>query len=161
MHTGDQARIDDNGHIFITGRLKDILVLANGEKVPPGDMEMAILLDPLIEQIMVVGEARPFLSALVVVNPDEWKVFAKSLDLNPDHPDSLMDKVVTKLLRKRIQETLHEFPGYAQVRSVHVMLEPWTVENGLITPTMKVKRPKVLAAFEQEITAMYDGHLGC
>ncbi|MES9927534.1 MAG: long-chain fatty acid--CoA ligase, partial [Candidatus Thiodiazotropha sp. 6PDIVS] len=60
LHTGDQARIDEDGHIHITGRIKDILVLSNGEKIPPSDMEMAIVLDPLVEQAMVVGEGKPY-----------------------------------------------------------------------------------------------------
>src|SRR5207244_4262100 len=68
--TGDQARMLD-GFLYITGRIKDIIVLGNGEKVPPTDMELAILLDPLIEQVMVVGEGRPYLGALVVLDDAE------------------------------------------------------------------------------------------
>ncbi|HIE56150.1 MAG TPA: long-chain fatty acid--CoA ligase [Chromatiaceae bacterium] len=156
LHTGDQARIED-GHIFITGRIKDILVLSNGEKIPPADMELAIALDPLVEQVMVVGEGKPYLTALVVLNPESWKGLAAELSVDPDDPASLRDKRVLNAVLKRIQAALKDFPGYAKIRKVHLTLEPWTIEDGLITPTLKVKRPKVLERFGQEVEAMYSG----
>ena len=72
LHTGDQARIDD-GRITITGRIKDIIVTSTGEKIAPVDLETAIVSDPLFEQAMVIGEQRPFLAALVVLNAEEWR----------------------------------------------------------------------------------------
>lgn len=154
LHTGDQARIE-NGHIFITGRIKDILVLSNGEKIPPADMELAIALDPLIEQVMVVGEGKPYLTALVVLNPEVWRELASELSVDPDDPASLREKRVHNAVLKRIQAALKDFPGYAKIRKVHLSLEPWTIEEGLITPTLKVKRPKVLERFAEEVEAMY------
>jgi len=154
LHTGDQARLD-NGHIYITGRIKDILVLSNGEKVPPGDMELAIALDPLVAQVMVLGEGRPYLSALVVLEADHWPGVAQDCGLDPMARESLQDPKLVSLLTRRIKEALKHFPGYAKVRRVHLMLEPWTVENGLLTPTLKVKRAKVLERFRPEIDALY------
>ena len=154
LHTGDQARIED-GHIFITGRLKDILVLSNGEKIPPADMELAIALDPLIEQVMVVGEGRPYLTALVVLEPGHWSALAKEMGLDPEDPASLQEKRVHNEVLKRIKAALKDFPGYAKIRKVHLSLEPWTIEEGLITPTLKVKRPKVLERFADEVEALY------
>ena len=100
LHTGDQARIS-NGHVYITGRIKDILVLSNGEKVPPADMEMAISLDPLFEQVMVVGEGRSFLSALVVLSADLWTGLAREYGLDPENPGSLEDPRLVKDMLKR------------------------------------------------------------
>ena len=154
LHTGDQARIED-GHIFITGRLKDILVLSNGEKIPPADMELAIALDPLIEQVMVVGEGRPYLTALVVLEPGHWAALAREMGLDPEDPASLEQKQVHGEILRRIQAALKDFPGYAKIRKVHLLLEPWTIEEGLITPTLKVKRPKVLERFADAVEAMY------
>ncbi len=154
LHTGDQARIED-GHIFITGRLKDILVLSNGEKIPPADMELAIALDPLIEQVMVVGEGRPYLTALVVLEPGHWSALAKEMGLDPEDPASLQEKQVHNEVLKRIKAALKDFPGYAKIRKVHLSLKPWTIEEGLITPTLKVKRPKVLERFADEVEALY------
>jgi long-chain acyl-CoA synthetase len=156
LHTGDQVKLED-GHIFITGRLKDILVLSNGEKIPPADMEMAIALEPYIEQVMVVGEGRPYLTALVVLNEENWPAFAAEHSLSPDDHASLENKKLHGDILKRIKASLSDFPGYAKIRQVRLMLEPWTIEDGLITPTLKVKRPKVLERFAHEVESMYSG----
>ncbi|MET0067389.1 MAG: long-chain fatty acid--CoA ligase [Candidatus Thiodiazotropha sp.] len=155
LHTGDQARIDADGHIHITGRIKDILVLSNGEKIPPSDMEMAIALDPLVEQVMVVGEGKPYLGALVVLNPDLWGGVAEEYDLDPSLETSLQDEQVHNMVLKRIRVVLRDFPGYAKIRRVALLLEPWSVENGLLTPTMKVKRQKVIEQYQNAIDGLY------
>jgi len=157
LHTGDQARIDDSNHIYITGRIKDILVLSNGEKVPPGDMESALALDPLIEQVMVVGEGRPYLTALLVLQPDHWATMAKELGLDPADPASLSNTKVLSAVGRRMKAALKDFPGYAKIRQVHLSLEPWTVDDGLMTPTLKVKRPKVLERHAETVENLYRG----
>ncbi len=83
LHTGDKASLED-GHIRITGRLKEIIVLSNGEKVALTDMEMAIAMDPLFEFNVVIGEGRPFLSMLGVLNRPLWEELAKQLGVSPD-----------------------------------------------------------------------------
>ncbi|MCU7842469.1 MAG: long-chain fatty acid--CoA ligase [Candidatus Thiodiazotropha sp. (ex Monitilora ramsayi)] len=159
LHTGDQARIDEDRHIHITGRIKDILVLSNGEKIPPSDMEMAIALDPLVEQVMVVGEGKPYLGALVVLNPDLWNGIAAEYDLDPSSELSLQDSRLESEVLKRIRSQLKDFPGYAKIRRVALLLEPWTIENGLLTPTMKVKRQKVLEQCSERFNSLYDDGL--
>ncbi len=154
LHTGDQARIEDN-HIYITGRIKDILVLSNGEKVPPSDMEMAITLDPLFEQAIVVGEGRPYLTALVVLNADLWPGLAQECGLDPMSYASLQDAGLNSLLLGRIKGALADFPGYAKIRRISVQLEPWTIDNGLLTPTLKLKRAQVIERNLGAIETMY------
>jgi len=158
LKTGDKAHIDDIGHVYITGRIKDIIVLANGEKVPPNDMELAIALDSLFEQVIVIGEARPFLTALIVLDPDTWADFAVSLSIHPEAPDAFNKEGVEKAILERIASRLSKFPGYAQIRKAKVMLEPWTVDDGLLTPTLKAKRPKIMEKYAGEIEAMYARH---
>ncbi len=157
LHTGDKARVENN-HVYITGRIKEILVLANGEKVPPADMEMAIAMDGLFEQVMVIGDNRPFLSALVVFNPEQWPGFAKGLDLDPDTSEACQSERVRKIILEKIAKQLSSFPGYAQVRQVYCQTEAWSIEDGLITPTLKLKRNRVYAKFESEIDKMYANH---
>jgi long-chain acyl-CoA synthetase len=154
--TGDKASQDENGHIFITGRIKEILVLTNGEKVPPADMEMAIAMDPLFEQVLVFGEARPFLAAIVVLSDDHWPEVALQLGVSADDPSALKDRKVEKALQRRASEQLRDFPGYAQVRRLILTREPWTVDDGLLTPTMKMKRARIMERFEAEIAAVYE-----
>ena len=112
-------------------------MLSNGEKVSPGDMESAILLDPLFEQVMIVGEGKPYLSALVVLNEEHWRTFAAGLHVDPTQSETLRDPKVVKALTKHVAHQLKHFPGYAQIRRLHLELKPWTVDEGLLTPTLK------------------------
>ncbi len=156
LHTADKVRMDDKGHIFITGRLKEIIVLANGEKVPPGDMEMAIILDPLFEQALVVGEGRPYLTALIVPETEAYGHLLEHLglpaDTGYDHPK------VAEVVLERVAKRLHEFPGYARIMRVRLVQSPWTIDNGLMTPTMKLRRNRILDRHAMEVTRLYEGH---
>lgn len=154
LRTGDKARID-KGMIYITGRIKDILVMSNGEKIPPVDMEDAIKLDPLFDNAVIIGEAKPYLGALVVLNSDHWFSLAKQHNLDPFDQRVLLDSKLHKTLLSHIGAALRGFPGYAKVRRILPSLEPWTVENGFLTPTLKTKRQVVMQQFADKIEAMY------
>jgi long-chain acyl-CoA synthetase len=156
LHTGDQARIGKNGHIYITGRIKDILILSNGEKVPPSDIEAAILMDDIFDQALVVGEGQSHLAALLVLNADNWFSLAKEHGLDAFDRNSLVNKALKTDVLLRLRSLLHDFPAYAKIRRVTLMLEPWTIENDLMTPTMKIKRSKVLKFHRAEIEKMYN-----
>jgi long-chain acyl-CoA synthetase len=155
LHSGDKARVDEQGHFTIIGRIKDIIVLNNGEKVPPTEMESAIQLDPLFEQVMLVGEGKPYLAALTVLNEAHWQTFAASLNIDPAQAGALTDPRVLKALTRRVASHLKHFPGYAQIRRLHPELIPWTVDNGLLTPTLKIKRSLILERYRSAVEAMY------
>ena len=157
LHTGDKARIENN-HIYITGRLKDIIVLSNGEKVPPADMEMAIALDPLIDQVLVIGEGRPYLTALVVLDKKHWTIEACKLDLDPEDPAALQSDAARQMVCERIKQRLRDFPGYADIRAVALSLEPWTIDNETLTPTLKLRRRVILERNAEIIEQLYAGH---
>ena len=131
LHTGDLAEVS-GGRIFIRGRVKDILVMSNGEKLSPQDVELAILRDPLFEQVMVVGEGRPF-PVLLAVSPEADE----------------------KVLVRRANEQLKSFPRWVRMRSVIASRDPWSVENGLLTPTLKLKRPALTQTLKVRIDAAY------
>jgi long-chain acyl-CoA synthetase len=154
LHTGDQARIEA-GRIFITGRIKDIIVTSTGEKIAPADLETAITSDPLFEQAMVVGEQRPYLAALVVLNADEWARAQARLGAGAKDASALPAARQAELLLRRIAEAVKSFPAYATPRRVWWTTEPWTIAAGLLTPTLKVKRPAVTQRFAAEIEALY------
>lgn len=158
LHTGDQARLDEAGRITITGRLKEIIVMANGEKVPPADMELAIANDPVFEQVMVVGEGRPYLGALVVLNEAAWPGVARAHGLPEAIGAAREDPQVEACLLSRVADLLHAFPGYAQVRRLRVLPEPWSVDNAMLTPTLKLKRAQITHQFHDELEALYTGH---
>lgn len=158
LHTGDKARIDETNHVYITGRLKEIIVLATGEKVPPADMENAIALDSLIEQVMIVGEGKPYLAALVVLNPAEFESLAAELGLDPADRATLADERLLDEVLERVRRQTTAFPGYAQINRVAILDEPLTPENGLLTPTLKLRRNRILDAYSEEVTRLYAGH---
>lgn len=158
FHTGDLARIDPSGHISITGRLKEIIVLSTGEKVPPEDLELAIAVNPLFEQVMIVGEGRPYLAALVVLNERGWEKLASRLGIPPGRSELIADDRVEQTLLSEIARRISRFPGFAQVRRVHAALSPWTVQEGIITATLKLRRKELLEKFAEEVEALYAGH---
>jgi long-chain acyl-CoA synthetase len=146
LHTGDKANIK-NDHISITGRIKEIIVLSNGEKISPVDMEMSIVLDPLFEQAMVIGEGKPFLTVLVVLNHQACE---KNKIKPSDTPET--NNVVLRQIAKRIEK----FPGYAKIPKATVISEPWSVENGLMTPTLKLRRSAIKEKYSDKIDALYE-----
>jgi long-chain acyl-CoA synthetase len=154
LHTGDKARIEDN-HIYITGRLKEIIVMATGEKVSPLDIELAITTDHLFEQIMIVGESRPYLTAIAVLNKDQLD---KLIENETQTIDTCSEEAIEGLLLERIANKLKMFPDYAQIHRVTCTREHWEVDNGLLTPTLKIKRNKLHARYVAEIEHMYEGH---
>ncbi len=140
LHTGDQGRIEEN-HLYIIGRIKDIIVLDNGEKVCPIDMEQAICDDPLVEQVLAIGDGRPYLIALVVITSGA----------NGD----LSAEALERSLLERIDRQLEDFPGYVRVRRLLIADEPWTVENDLMTVTLKRKRGKIMELYRDRIEGIY------
>lgn len=158
LNTGDIAHISDTGHIYITGRTKEIIVMSNGEKIPPTDMEIAMLHDPLFDQVMVFGEAHPYLVVIGVVNPEGWQHFAQEIGIRADMPEALCDSRVEAKVLRRIARNLRGFPGYAKVNRVLLLREPWTIENGLLTPTLKIKRSELAQRYAVQIRELYDGH---
>ena len=120
------------GKIYIRGRAKDILVMSNGEKLSPQDVELAILRDPVFEQVMVIGEGHPYPVLLAVTQEQDEKA-----------------------LTRRANEQLKAFPRWIRMRSVIASRDPWSVENGLLTPTLKLKRPALAQALKPRIDAAY------
>ena len=133
LHTGDIGEFRD-GKLYITGRAKEIIVMSNGEKLPPGDVEQAIMMDTGFDQVMVIGEGRSKLALLAVSQ------------LQNDQ--ELVDRANVRLA---------DFPGWVSIHFVKRIDEPWSVENGFMTPTLKLKRSKIEEHWAKDIDAMYRG----
>ena len=155
LRTGDQADIFSDGHIRIKGRIKEIIVTSTGEKVPPADLEQALESDHLVSQTMVVGENRPYIAALVVLNAQEWKKLATELKLDADDSLSLETRAARQAVLRRVKAAAAGFPNYAVPRQVRLFLEPWSIENGLMTPTLKLKRGPMRIRFADAIESLY------
>ena len=157
LHTGDVVEIKD-GRIYISGRLKEILVTSTGEKIPPASLEMALTEDPLFYQAMVVGEGKPYLTALIVFDRMAWQGFARGLSLDPGDPSSLVSPVIVSKVLQKIEGLISAFPSYARIRAVHLSTDSWTFEEGLVTSLMKLKRHEIEKRFAEEIEVLYAGH---
>ncbi len=157
LRTGDLVEVRDE-KIFIRGRLKEIIVTSTGEKVPPADIEAALQQDPLILQAMLVGEGKPFCAALLVLDPGNWRHWTRENGWPSEDPNVLHSSIAKKALLERIAPLLAPFPVYAGVRAVHLALEPWSIENELLTVTMKLKRPAIAERFAMEIHGLYEGN---
>lgn len=155
LNSGDTASIDAQGRVTITGRLKDIIVTSTGEKIPPADMEAAILRDPIFEQVMIVGEGRSYLSALAVLSKRGWEVVATHCNAKNDPHALTCDEYAEEIILEKIARQISGFPGYAKVHRALLIAEPWTVENEMLTPTLKLKRKKIYEYYQNEIDPLY------
>ncbi len=157
LHTGDLAEWL-HGRIVIRGRLKELLVTWTGEKIAPTPIEAVMAVDPMIDQALVVGDGKPFLAAIIVLNRKGWHRLAKRLDLQPDDVLALETEGVKQAVLSSLQRDLVSFPDYAQIRATHLTLESWTVENGFLTTTQKVKRHAIEVHFADDIENLYRSH---
>ncbi len=153
--SGDQGEFE-NGRLRIKGRIKEIIVTSTGEKVSPADLELAILADSLFAQAWVVGEGRPFISAFVVLDREAWTGLARQSGWGGNGDGQVLTQpAVREALLARIRAATAGFPHYAQPRAVWATLEPWTPDNTLLTPTLKLKRNNLAAYFQNEVDSLY------
>ncbi|MBW8759765.1 MAG: long-chain fatty acid--CoA ligase [Burkholderiales bacterium] len=154
LRTGDQAEIVD-GRLRILGRIKDIIVTATGEKIAPLDVEQALMADPLFEQACVFGEGRPFIGCVLQLEASRWTTLARALDLDPDATGSLDASEALRAVEARMKAATSSLPRHGQPRRAILALDPWTTANGLLTPTLKLKRRNIEARFAAQIAALY------
>ena len=96
--------------------------------------------------------------ALAVLNPEVWAEIAAKVGVLPDQPESLTDSNVEAKVLRRIARNISSFPGYAKVNRVRLLTEPWTIDNGMLTPKLSLRRNKVVEKFSAEIDSLYAGH---
>ncbi|MBF0411472.1 MAG: AMP-binding protein [Desulfamplus sp.] len=161
LHTGDMFQIDNKDHLFFMGRMSDLIVLQNGEKISPVHIEAAIKTDLLFDQVMVIGKEKPFLTALVVLNKELFKKLIQNIKLkkrvalDPDAPLTLKNSYVKDAVLDRISDTMRDYSDYPKIRRVTLLVEVWTVEAGLLTVSLKLKRKALYEKYEKEIKQMY------
>ncbi len=154
LKTGDVGEFTEQGLLRIKGRIKEIIVTSTGEKIPPADLESAIEADPLFAQTFVVGENRPFLTLIAVVDRKELEAALKSANAAED-ADILELPEAKAIALKRAKAAASRFPNYALPRAVILTEEPWTIETGELTPTLKLKRGPLMKRFAGELGKIY------
>jgi long-chain acyl-CoA synthetase len=140
--TGDIASVDEEGYWYITGRKKEILVASNGKKIYPARIEGLFKSEPAISQVVLVGDKRPFVTALVTMNP-------AVLEQLPRDPQEVVRAAVKEINRK--------VEAHEQIRKFKILPKEFTIEAGEITPTMKVRKVVILDRYQAEINEMYAG----
>jgi long-chain acyl-CoA synthetase len=155
LHTGDIGEIDSDGYLSITGRKKDIIITAGGKNITPANLEAEIKQHPLVSQCVVVGDRRPYLVALVTLDPEAAAAYAAENDL-PDDPAALAANAdVHASIMAHVEQVNARFARVEQVKKIEILPEDLSQENGELTPTMKVKRNVVADKYAEQIEALY------
>ena len=155
LHTGDVGTIDSDGFITITDRKKDLIITDSGENIAPQPIEGALKQDPLIEEACLIGDKRPFVTALLVPNQALVETLARKNGVSGDWRTVLGHQTVQGLFRDRVNAVNKTLPTPARIRQFRVLDQPFSQDRGELTPTMKVRRRHVLETRQEQIEAMY------
>jgi len=154
LRTGDIGYLDDDGFLYVTGRIKEQYKLENGKYVMPAPLEETLKLSPYVANIMIEGANRPFNVAVVVLNPDALAAWAQETGVTLSAPVT-GDPRVRELIAAEIDRLDANFRGFEKPRVFVLTLEDFTADNGMLTPTLKIKRRAVLARYAAQIDALY------
>lgn len=156
FHTGDIGRFDAEGHLVITDRKKHMFVSSGGKNIAPQNIESHFLNSKFIDQFVLIGDGRMYCTALIVPEFEVLKEFARGVGImfNTDHELVAHDRI-RQLFQKEIDHLQKDLPNYERVRRFELLPLQLTVENGEITPTLKVKRKVVEQKFSELIEKMY------
>ena len=155
QYTGDLGEIDSENFLKITGRKKDLIITSGGKNIAPSAIEGVIATSKYINQICVIGDRKNFLSALVTIDPDNVKDYASAKGIAFKGIDDLIkNEKIKKLIEEEIAEKNKEFASFESIKKITIVPE-FTIDNGLLTPTMKLKKNVALDIYKNEIEAMY------
>ncbi len=158
LHTGDLGRIDEDGYVFINGRKKELIVSSTGKKVYPARLEGLLKMEPIVSNVLLCGDRLPFVTALFTINPaaartlkgmDEWK--GRREEELPQAP------LVLEEVRKSVARVNKQLAPFEQIRKYRVLPREFSIEEGELTATMKVRRSRAMQNFKQQIDELYAG----
>ena len=157
LHTGDVGEIDEDGFLKITGRKKDIIITAGGKNITPANLEAEIKQHPLVSQCVVIGDRRPYLVALVTLDPEEAVKWATEHDVEADPAALASNEDVRAELQGHLDKVNQKFARVEQVKKFEILPADLSQEGGELTPTMKVKRNVVADKYDDRVEALYAG----
>ncbi|RNA64972.1 long-chain fatty acid--CoA ligase [Prosthecochloris sp. ZM_2] len=156
FHTGDIGELDEDGCLKITDRKKHIIVTSGGKNIAPLPIENLLAESPYVNQVMVIGEKRPFLSALIVPDMEQLQQYAQKEELPALPPEKLMEhKEIRKLFESLLRTVSRQLATHEKVRKFLLIAQPFSIENGFLTPTLKLKRKAISTTFDKEIDELY------
>ena len=153
LHTGDLGRLDEDGFLHITGREKDIIITAGGKNIAPANLEHALRRNRWISQAVVLGDARPYLVALITLDPEEAPAFAREHNLKLD--ELHRSEPMRAEIQTAIDEVNSHYARVEQIKRFEILAEDLSQPTGELTPTMKVKRGVVQQKYAETIDAIY------
>jgi long-chain acyl-CoA synthetase len=153
LHTGDLGYLDDDGFLFINGRKKDIIITAGGKNITPANLENGLKQNQWISQAVVIGDRRPYLVALITLDPEELPKFAEANNILPE--DVYSSEEMRAEVQKVVDHVNEDYGRVEQIKKFTILPEDLTQEQGTLTPTLKVKRNVVNEKFEGEIEKLY------
>lgn len=156
FHTGDAGYLKD-GELFLTDRIKDLFKTSNGKYIAPQMIETKLVVDRYIDQIVIIADQHKFVSALVIPDYHVIEEWAKKHDISyANRAELCKNPDVVRLVMDRIETLQQEFAHYEQVKRITLLPEPFSMERGELTNTLKVKRPVVYQNYKEEIEKMYE-----
>jgi long-chain acyl-CoA synthetase len=155
LRTGDLGRLDADGYLYITGRTKELYKLENGKYVAPAPLEEQITISPFILQCVIFGADRPHNVALIVPDMAAVRSWAEKQGIAGDGDALLGDSRVRKLLESEVATHSKDFKGFERIKDFVIDPEELTIQNGLLTPTLKLKRSKVIAKYDDVFASLY------
>lgn len=156
FHTGDAGYLKD-GFLYLTERIKDLFKTSNGKYIAPQAIETKLVVDRYIDQISIIADQRKFVSALIVPEYEQVKKYAEAHHIAyTDMKDLLQKQEIIDLFRLRIDTLQQEFAHYEQVKRFTLLPEPFSMEKGELTNTLKIKRPVLMKNYAAEIEKMYE-----
>lgn len=156
FHTGDAGYMKD-GFLYLTERIKDLFKTSNGKYIAPQAIETKMVVDRYIDQISIIADQRKFVSALIVPEYQQVENYAKDHHIAyTDMKDLLQKTEIQELFRMRIETLQQEFAHYEQIKRFTLLPEPFSMERGELTNTLKIKRPVLLKNYAAEIEKMYE-----
>ncbi|MFT4010075.1 MAG: AMP-dependent synthetase/ligase [Nocardioidaceae bacterium] len=156
LHTGDLGEIDDEGFVRITGRKKEILVTTGGKSISPASLEDRLREHPLVSQCIVVGDGRPYLAALVTLDPQQFAAWAAARGLSPDVSAHTHDPELVAEIQLAVDAANRTVSHAEAIRRFAILPTEWTEEAGLVTPSLKLRRNAVLRAHRTEVAALFE-----
>jgi len=155
FRTGDRGWVDEDGYFYITGRIKEQYKLENGKYVVPAPLEEQIQLSPFINQVFIHGENKPFNVALIVADLQALMSWAKKEGVEGSFESVCSDPTTIDLIRMEIESLSRNIRGYERIKQFSLITEEFTTENGMLTPSFKIKRRKVMDRYSDVIDELY------